>query len=92
MRAATTAETAIRLLEIAWHTDVQEAARKIRCPDLIMHPERDVVSPIKERLLARLIPNCHFVQLDSENPTLLADEPAWARLYAEVRGFFWVCI
>jgi DNA-binding NarL/FixJ family response regulator len=38
-------------------------------------------------LLASLIPNCRFVQLDSENHMLLADEPAWARLYAEVRDF-----
>ncbi|HEY4819691.1 MAG TPA: LuxR C-terminal-related transcriptional regulator, partial [Xanthobacteraceae bacterium] len=34
-----------------------------------------------------LIPDCRFVQLDSENHMLLADEPAWARLYAEVRDF-----
>ena len=32
-------------------------------------------------------PDCRFVQLDSENHMLLADEPAWARLYAEVHDF-----
>ena len=88
MRAATSAETATRLLQIGWSIDVREAARKIRCPVLIVHPERDVVSPIEEgRLLASLIPNCRFVQLDTENHMLLADEPAWARLYEELRGF-----
>jgi pimeloyl-ACP methyl ester carboxylesterase/DNA-binding CsgD family transcriptional regulator len=88
MRAATTAETAIRLLKIGWNVDVREAARKIKCPVLIVHPERDVVSPIEGgRLLASLIPNSRFVQLDSENHMLLADEPAWAHLYAEVRRF-----
>jgi DNA-binding CsgD family transcriptional regulator len=88
MRAATSAETAVRLLQIGWHIDVREAARKIRCPVLIVHPERDVVSPIEEgRLLASLIPGSRFVPLDSENHMLLADEPAWARLYAEVRDF-----
>ena len=88
MRAATSAETAVQLLQIGWNTDVREAARKIKCPVLIVHPERDVVSPIEQgRLLASLIPNCRFVQLDSENHMLLADEPAWARLYAEVRDF-----
>src|SRR5215467_5674354 len=88
MRAATSAETAVRLLEIGWHIDVREAARKIKCPVLIVHPERDVVSPIEEgRLLASLIPNSRFVPLDTENHMLLADEPAWARLYAEVRDF-----
>ncbi len=88
MRAATDAETAVRLLQIGWDIDVREAARKIKCPVLIVHPERDVVSPIEGgRLLASLIPNSRFVQLDSENHMLLADEPAWARLYAEVRDF-----
>jgi pimeloyl-ACP methyl ester carboxylesterase/DNA-binding CsgD family transcriptional regulator len=88
MRAATSAETAVRLLQIGWNIDVQESARKIRCPVLIVHPERDVVSPIEEgRLLASLIPGSRFVPLDTENHMLLADEPAWARLYAEVRDF-----
>jgi len=88
MRAATDAETAVRLLQIGWDIDVREAARKIKCPVLIVHPERDVVSPIEGgRLLASLITNSRFVQLDSENHMLLADEPAWARLYAEVRDF-----
>jgi pimeloyl-ACP methyl ester carboxylesterase/DNA-binding CsgD family transcriptional regulator len=88
MRAATSADTAVRLLQIGWNTDVQEAARKIKCPVLIVHPERDVVSPIEEgRLLASIVPNCRFVQLESENHMLLADEPAWARLYAEVHEF-----
>lgn len=87
-RAATSAETAVRLIPIAWNTDVREAARKVKCPVLIVHPERDVVVPIEEgRLLASLIPDSRFVQLDSENHMLLADEPAWARVYAEVRDF-----
>jgi DNA-binding CsgD family transcriptional regulator len=38
-------------------------------------------------LLAGLIPDSRFVQLDSENHMLLADEPAWPQLVAEVRRF-----
>jgi len=88
MRAATSADTAVRLFEIAWHTDVREAARKIKCPVLIVHPERDVVAPIQQgRLLAKLIPDCRFVQLDSENHMPLAGEPAWSQLVAQVRDF-----
>ncbi len=87
-RAATSADTAVRLLQIDWDSDVREAARRIRCPVLIVHPERDAVVPMEQgRLLASLIPDCRFVQLDSENHMLLADEPAWARLYAEVHDF-----
>ena len=48
--------------------DVTDAARKIKCPVLIVHPERDAVVPIEEgRLLASLIPDGRFVQIDSEN-------------------------
>ena len=87
-RAATTPETAARLMAISWNVDVRDAASRIRCPVLVVHPERDAVAPIEEgRLLANLIPDCRFVQLDSENHLLLADEPAWSRLVAEVRSF-----
>ena len=87
-RAATSPETAVRLLRIGWNVDVTQTARHIRCPVLVIHPERDAVVPIEEgRMLAGLIPNCRFVQLDSENHMPLPDEPAWPRLLAEVRGF-----
>lgn len=87
-RAATAAETAVRLLEIGWNVDVREAAARLRCPTLILHPEGDKVVPIEEgRMLASLIPDCRFVQLDSENHMPLPDEPEWPRLLAEVRAF-----
>ena len=87
-RAATSAETAVRLLRIGWNVDVAETTRKIKCPVLIVHPERDAVVPIEEgRLLASLIPDCRFVQIDSENHMPLADEPAWPRLVEEMRRF-----
>jgi pimeloyl-ACP methyl ester carboxylesterase len=56
MRLATTAEKAVRLLEIGWSADVCEAARKLKCPVLAVHAERDRAVPISEgRLLAGLI-------------------------------------
>jgi DNA-binding NarL/FixJ family response regulator len=46
------------------------------------------VVPIEEgRLLASLIPDCRFVQLDTDNHMPLADEPAWSQLVDEVRRF-----
>jgi pimeloyl-ACP methyl ester carboxylesterase/DNA-binding CsgD family transcriptional regulator len=86
--AATSAETAVRLLEAGWNVDVRESARKIRCPVLVLHSERDAVMPIEQgRLLASLIPDCRFVQLDSEYHMPLGDEPAWLRLVAEAEAF-----
>jgi pimeloyl-ACP methyl ester carboxylesterase/DNA-binding CsgD family transcriptional regulator len=88
MRAATSADIAIRLFEIAGNCDVRDAARKVKCPVLIVHPERDVNVPIAEaQLLASLIPDSRFVQLDTNNHMPLADEPAWEQLVTEVRSF-----
>jgi pimeloyl-ACP methyl ester carboxylesterase/DNA-binding CsgD family transcriptional regulator len=87
-RAATSADTAVRLLQIDMNADVRESARKLTCPVLMVHPERDAVVPIEEgRLLASLIPDCRFVQLDTDNHMPLADEPAWSQLVDEVRRF-----
>jgi pimeloyl-ACP methyl ester carboxylesterase/DNA-binding CsgD family transcriptional regulator len=87
-RAATSPEMAVRLMEIGWDVDVTQAARRIRCPVLFVQAERDVVAPMEEaRLLAGLIPDCRFVQVDSQNHMPLADEPAWPRIVSEVRSF-----
>jgi pimeloyl-ACP methyl ester carboxylesterase/DNA-binding CsgD family transcriptional regulator len=87
-RAATSAQTAVRLFEIGWHVDVREAARTIKCPVLVLHPARDGIVPIEEgRMLVRLIPGSRFVELDSDNHMLLADEPAWPRVVSAVRSF-----
>jgi pimeloyl-ACP methyl ester carboxylesterase/DNA-binding CsgD family transcriptional regulator len=88
MRLATSADNAARLLEIGWNADVQDAARKLQCPVLVVHPERDSVVPIEEgRLLAGLIGDSRFIQLDSQNHMPLLDEAEWPRLVQEMRKF-----
>ena len=88
MHRATSSETAAHLLQIGWETDVQETARNVKCPVLIIHPEGDRVAPLDEGLLlASLIPNCRFVQLKSDNHMPLREEPAWLQLVEEVRRF-----
>jgi pimeloyl-ACP methyl ester carboxylesterase/DNA-binding CsgD family transcriptional regulator len=87
-RAATTPEMAARLLSVCWNADVTQTARRIECPVLVIHMDRDAVVPIEEgRALAALISDCRFVQLDGENHMPLADEPAWPRLLDEIRSF-----
>ena len=87
-QAATSCETAARLLPISWHLDMTQALQHIACPVLVAHANRDAVAPIEEgRLLAGMIPDARFVELDSENHMPLADEPAWPRFLAEVRKF-----
>ena len=85
---STSAELAVRLLQIGWQTDVRAAARKIKCPTLAVHLARDTVVPIEVgRQLAALIPDCRFVQFDGENHMPLSDEPAWQQIVAEIDGF-----
>lgn len=85
---STSAETAVRLLQVGWQIDVRAAARKIRCPTLVLHVARDTVVPIEVgRQLATLIPDCRFVQIDGENHMPLADEPAWQKIVAEIENF-----
>ena len=88
MQLATAPETAVRLLEIGWNVDVSEAARTLKCPVLVIHPDRDCAVPLAEgRLLASQIPDCTFVVLDSQNHMPLPDEPALPRLVSEIQGF-----
>lgn len=74
--------------EAAFNTDVQDAARRIQCPTLVVHPNRDKAVHVEEgRRLASLIPGARFVELDSENHMLRDDEPAWSRMLEEVEDF-----
>jgi pimeloyl-ACP methyl ester carboxylesterase/DNA-binding CsgD family transcriptional regulator len=85
---ATSAETAVQLLQIGYDTNVVDAARKVRCPVLVLHPERDAVVPIEQgRELAGLIADSRFVPVDSENHMPLADEPAWCQIIDEIEKF-----
>jgi pimeloyl-ACP methyl ester carboxylesterase/DNA-binding CsgD family transcriptional regulator len=87
-RRATSAANAVELTRIMFDIDVQEEAKRIACPTLVAHANRDAVVPLEEgRLLAQIIPNARFLELDSTNHFMLADEPAWKRLVAEFYAF-----
>jgi pimeloyl-ACP methyl ester carboxylesterase/DNA-binding CsgD family transcriptional regulator len=85
---STSAETAARLFQTTFEVDVQESAKRVRCPTLVISAERDALVPLSEgRRLAGLIPEARFVTLDTNNHMLLPDEPAWARLVQEIDSF-----
>lgn len=87
-RAATSAPNAARLTEVMFDIDLQECARTITCPTLVLHAAGDAAVPFEEgRLLARLIPGAWFVELDSANHFLRPDEPAWARAVQALEEF-----
>lgn len=86
--AATSADNAVKLTRVMFDLDVQEEAARIACPTLVAHPDRDAVAPFEEgRLLAQLIPNARFLQLNSVNHFMLRDEPAWKTFIEQLYAF-----
>jgi pimeloyl-ACP methyl ester carboxylesterase/DNA-binding CsgD family transcriptional regulator len=86
-----TPETASKMERAFYQIDVRRLAPKVTTPTLILHPRQDALIPVEEgRLLATMIPDSRFVQLESRNHLLLEQEPAWNRFLAEVRSFLGV--
>src|SRR5204863_6610924 len=66
---AASPDNAASFFEAAFRTDVQEAARRVQCPTLVVHANRDKVAHVEEgRRIAGLIPNARCVELASRNP------------------------
>lgn len=80
-------EAVIRYANLVHHIDVVEESRRILAPTLILHAKGDRI-PIQEaHLAASIIPDSRFVQLDTENHLLQADERAWSHFVNEVNAF-----
>jgi pimeloyl-ACP methyl ester carboxylesterase len=77
-----------RLHESFGDMDVSSILDKVRVPTLVLHARNDAAVPFEQgRALAAGIPGARFVDLDSANHILLADEPAFRQFLHEVRGF-----
>jgi pimeloyl-ACP methyl ester carboxylesterase/DNA-binding CsgD family transcriptional regulator len=88
MKHGSTAANAAHLSRMIQRIDVQEQAREVRCPTLLLHSRRDaVVAHDEGQYTAALIPDAEFVTLESHNHLLLAHEPAWKHAVAELRRF-----
>lgn len=87
-KISTTPENASKMERAFYEIDVRSLARQVTVPTLVLHPRQDASIPMEEgRLLAALIPDSRFVQLESKNHILLEQEPAWIRFLTEVRSF-----
>jgi pimeloyl-ACP methyl ester carboxylesterase/DNA-binding CsgD family transcriptional regulator len=90
-RISATPEKAATMERAFYQIDVTEKARQVTAPTLVLHSRQDSAIPFEEgRLLAALIPEARFVQLESKNHILLEDEPAWTRFLAEIHSFLQV--
>jgi DNA-binding CsgD family transcriptional regulator len=87
-RKTTSPAIARSLLAARATTDVSHLLPLVCTPTLVFHARRDGVSPLSEgRLLAERIAGAQFVELDSNNHILQADEPAWRRFQDAVLEF-----
>lgn len=76
----TTAGNAAATIDRLGDLHVGSRLKDVRCPTLVIHPERDAVVPLEAaRFMVSAIPEAELVILDSCNHILLEDEPAWGR-------------
>jgi pimeloyl-ACP methyl ester carboxylesterase len=87
-RESVSPEMAVRLLEARANVSIGDLLAQVRVPTLVLHARADEVVPVSEgRRLAAGIAGAEFVELDSPNHVLLAQEPAWERFQAAVLAF-----
>lgn len=88
LRQTTSAENAVRFLEVFGGIDVSALAPQVSCPTLILHSRRDVRVPVDQAMeLAALIPGSRLVFLDSPSHLLTEHEPAWPEFLAHLDRF-----
>ncbi|MBW8843691.1 MAG: alpha/beta fold hydrolase [Burkholderiales bacterium] len=81
-------DVAARYLQSLYGINVKDAARRVRCPALLLHPKDDQMVPFEQgRRLASLIPGARFAPLDGRNHIPLPTEPAFAGFLREARDF-----
>jgi pimeloyl-ACP methyl ester carboxylesterase len=87
-RATTSTENVVRFLDTFANLDVSALAPQVACPTLVLHARHDRRVPTTQaRELAALIPGSTVHFLDSGNHIVMADEPAWGQLVAELQAF-----
>jgi pimeloyl-ACP methyl ester carboxylesterase/DNA-binding CsgD family transcriptional regulator len=87
-RRTVSPETAAALLRTFYDLDVTAAARRVRCPTLVLHAAQDARIPFEEgRRMASTIPRAELVPLDTRNHILLQQDPAWRRHFDEIDQF-----
>ena len=76
------------VIDLVSRIDIRDELANIRAPALFFHCRLDGNVPlVAGRQAAEGISNAHFVELDSANHFVLADEPAWQVITREMRAF-----
>lgn len=87
-RVSTSPENAVQFMEAFKKVDVVDLLPKVKCPTLVVHVDRDSVTPISEsRLMASRISGARFIKLPGKNHILIESEPAWPIFVNELSDF-----
>lgn len=87
-RKTVSPDMALPLIEARGRVDIRHLLDKVEVPTLVLHARGDEVVPFSEgQRLAGEIPGARFVELDSRNHVLQADEPAWETFKKAVLEF-----
>jgi pimeloyl-ACP methyl ester carboxylesterase/DNA-binding CsgD family transcriptional regulator len=88
MRASTSAENAVRIMEAFGQIDVTDLLPKVTVPTIVLHCQEDARVPFEEgRRMAALIAGARFVMLKGRNHLPQERDPCWRPLITEVRRF-----
>jgi DNA-binding winged helix-turn-helix (wHTH) protein/alpha-beta hydrolase superfamily lysophospholipase len=80
--------TAVNVRRAVDDIDIADLLPRVGAPSIVFHCIHDRLVPFDHgRRLAASIPNARFVPLNSENHTLLSDEPAWAKFVGGMEAF-----
>jgi pimeloyl-ACP methyl ester carboxylesterase/DNA-binding CsgD family transcriptional regulator len=89
MPLTSSAKTAATIFSENSSIDVQDEARRVQCPTLVLHGRRDGRIPFEEgRLAASLIPGSRFITLETRNHLMMQDEPAWREFLSALGEFY----
>ena len=85
---STTPQLAARIMGEQSQADFSDLPERVAVPTLVIHCRDDGVVPFSQGVeIAARIPNAEFVQIESRNHILQADEPGWPLLQDLVLEF-----
>ena len=88
MRASTSAENAVTIMETFGQIDVTDLLPQVTVPTIVLHCRDDARVPFEEgRRVAALIPGARFIPLEGKNHLPQEGDPCWQPLIVEVRRF-----
>ena len=89
MPLTASAKTAATIFATNSLVDVQEEARRVQCPTLVLHARGDLRIPFEEgRIAAGMIPGARFVTLETRNHLMMQSEPAWQDFLQALAEFY----